>query len=148
LGMDSTVDAPLATSPDHDPALYAPYTWELSTPHRCLICDVETPALPVKFWNVPHKREWVCYRHLALLPRIAVLIRSKSMVDVVLEFQAQYVFQKKRCACCHTEKHLAFFWPSGRSVVGASNRLIVSEGETLVALCPLHMKLKSDYCDE
>ena len=155
MGKHSTVEYSLSASPDHAPALYAPYTWELSTPHRCLICDVETPTVPARVWIVSCKREWICSQHMYLVPTIVALNQMMNLSDIVLEFRAKHLesrakhlLQQKRCSHCQTKKDLKFFKPLGVGVLKASDRLIVDESDKWFALCPRHKHLKKSYCDE
>ena len=141
-----TVEDSSSASLDHVPALYAPYTWELSTPHRCFICGEETPIFPVKVWSVPHKREWACYRHIQWVKVIAGLNQSETMSDIVLEFRAKHLLEQKRCLTCLTKKDLTFFKPSGVGVLKASHRMIVDESDKWFALCPRHKHLRKSYC--
>ncbi len=154
MGTNGTVAAALPARSDyrhpetHAPAPYAPYTWELSTPHRCLVCDEETSNVPVRVWAARYKREWFCSKHMHLVPVVAALSQESKMADVLVEFRAQHLRQQKRCSVCQTRKGLKFFKSSGHPVLKVSDRLVLSESKSWIALCERHKHLKTRYCEK
>jgi len=67
------------------------------------------------------------------------------MSDVVLDFRAKHLLQKKRCRVCQTKKDLLLFGLAGERILKTPDHLVFSESDKWIAMCTRHKHLRESY---